>query len=216
MGNSNPDVSLAKVGKKLSETEVSERLTVSAFARAAGCDEKQVRRAIDKGLLRKGPDGLLAAGDVSGGWRRINRRTVARIVSDKAESVRKTSDNSGVSDNPLRASALMSETPAEAAERIVRTSSLLSLEDAVKLKENYLGRLKELEYDQKSGAVVPAADVVKLVGAEYAKVRTRLLAIPTEQAPAVHRLKTVPEVRDLLQAVVTEALEELTQDGPSV
>jgi hypothetical protein len=46
-------------------------------------------------------------------------------------------------------------------------------------------------------------------------VRTRLLSIPAEHAPRIHRMKTVTEVQDILQELITEALEELTKDGGS-
>ncbi|MDQ2763995.1 MAG: hypothetical protein M3Y22_11110, partial [Pseudomonadota bacterium] len=106
------------------------------------------------------------------------------------------------------------ETPEQAAERIVaEAGDLLSLPDALKLKENYLARHQQLSYDLKCGTVVVAADVAKVVGAEYATVRTRMLAIPSEMAPAVFRLTSVVQVEDLLRSVIGQALEELTRDG---
>ena len=90
---------------------------------------------------------------------------------------------------------------------------LLSSGADMDIDENYLALLNQLEYDQKAGAVVWVSDVAKAVGDEYAKVRTRLLAIPAEQAPRLHRLKTVTQVQDALQEIITEALEELTRDG---
>ncbi|GAB0118733.1 hypothetical protein [Acidisoma sp. 7E03] len=106
------------------------------------------------------------------------------------------------------------ETPAEAAERIVlNAGGLLSEADAQTLKENYLARLRQLEYDTKAGQVVLIRDVVEAVGTEYARVRTRLLAIPAEQAPRLAQLKTVPEIQDALMRMIVEALEELTRDG---
>jgi hypothetical protein len=61
--------------------------------------------------------------------------------------------------------------------------------------------------------VVEVADVAKAVGEEYAKVRTKLLSIPSEHAPRIQRLKTVQEVQDVLHSIIVEALEELTRDG---
>ena len=49
--------------------------------------------------------------------------------------------------------------------------------------------------------------------AVYAQLRTELLAIPAEQAPRVHRLKTVAEIQDLLEELIVEALESLTRDA---
>lgn len=109
---------------------------------------------------------------------------------------------------------LESETTEEAALRILTTQGAsMTIEEAKRVKENYLALLSQLEYDQKSGAVVLVADVATAVGLEYSKVRTRLLAIPAEQAPRIHRLKTVNEVQDVLQELITEALEEMTSDG---
>lgn len=106
------------------------------------------------------------------------------------------------------------ETAAEAAERIVLAAGAdMSMDEARRVKENYLALLNQLEYDQKSGLVVMVSEVAALVGAEYAKVRTRLLAIPSERAPQIHRCRTVTEVQDALQEVITEALEDLTHDG---
>ena len=102
----------------------------------------------------------------------------------------------------------------EVVERILLSSGAdMDIDEARRVKENYLALLNQLEYDQKAGAVVWVSDVAKAVGDEYAKVRTRLLAIPAEQAPRLHRLKTVTQVQDALQEIITEALEELTRDG---
>lgn len=70
-----------------------------------------------------------------------------------------------------------------------------------------------MQNDMTRGAVVPVAEVAAVVGAEYARVRTRLLAIPAEQAPRIHRCKAPAEVMAVLLEVISEALEELTRDG---
>ena len=75
---------------------MSEHISISEFARRAGCDEKQVRRAIDKGRLRKGSEGLLDAAQLATAWRRQNRRTRDYAVgagSLSEQLVRKSSDN---------------------------------------------------------------------------------------------------------------------------
>ena len=57
------------------------------------------------------------------------------------------------------------------------------------------------------------ADTARLVGEEYATVRTVLLAIPAERAPQIFRCKSVEEVQDMLRDFITRALEGLTLDG---
>ncbi|AMM13333.1 hypothetical protein AX768_03620 [Burkholderia sp. PAMC 28687] len=99
-----------------------------------------------------------------------------------------------------------------AARVLIERGANMSFDEARRVKENYLALLNELEYDQKSGQVVMVADVAKAVGEEYAKVRTRLLSIPSGNSPRLHRCKTVNELNDLLTEIITEALEELTAD----
>ena len=55
--------------------------------------------------------------------------------------------------------------------------------------------------------------VSKIFGDACARVRTRLLALPSEIAPELHRQKTVVEVVQTLRRGVNEALEELTRGG---
>lgn len=106
------------------------------------------------------------------------------------------------------------ESADQAAERILAaTGAEMTIDEAKRVKENYLALKAQLEYDRDSGLVVEVADVAKAVGEEYAKVRTRLLSIPAEHAPRIQRCKTVLEVQDMLQAIIVEALEELTRDG---
>lgn len=190
---------------------MSARIGQREFAKRAGCDEKQVRRAVAKGLLSKDEEGNLAADDVDGAWRKPNRRGVEKL---SALPVRTAATVRTRADKSLAAPTVRTgETAEEAAERIVAQAGLLPLKEALELKENYVARHQQLSYDLKSGAVVLIGDVAKAVGAEYAGARKKLLAIPAEQAPALHRLRTVVEVEDLLRSVIVEALEGLTRDG---
>ena len=181
-----------------------ERISLREFARRSVCDEKQVRRAIAKGVLHKDGAGLLDASLVKAGWRKSTRRPLDRQVSAGAD----------MPENVRVPHAEGDETPAQAAERIVLSGAPYDRIEAERIKENYLALLRQLEYDQKSGAVVAVADVAGAVGKQFARLRTRLLAIPAEQAPRLHRLKTVPEVQDALQDTITEALEELSGYKP--
>lgn len=106
------------------------------------------------------------------------------------------------------------ETAGQAVERILLALGAdMDMDEAKRVKENYLALQAQLEYDQAAGLVVAVADVAQAVAEEYAKVRTRLLAIPSEHAPRIQRLRSVQEVQDALHAVIVEALEELTRDG---
>jgi hypothetical protein len=110
------------------------------------------------------------------------------------------------------------ETPEDAADRIVNDEGRAphSLAEAERIKENYLAMLRQLEYDQKSGAVVAADDVAQAVAGEYAVVRNRLLSIPAEVAPRVAILKSAEEVQAFLAKEVAKVLEGLTLDGSGI
>lgn len=194
---------------------MSARLSVREFARQAGCDEKQVRRAIEKGLLSKGEDDKLSADDVGGQWRKPNRRGVEKIAADMGQGgeVSAAAPKRADKTRRVRVAARGDETAEEAAERIVQQAGLLSLAQALTLKENYLARHQQLSYDLKAGSVVLITEVADKVGAEYATVRKKMLAIPSEHAPAIHRCRTVLEVEDKLRSAVVEALKGLTLDG---
>lgn len=84
---------------------------------------------------------------------------------------------------------------------------------AFQVEQNYKALQRKLEYDQKSGRVVDADLIAKAVGAKFATVRTKLLAIPAEQAPTLARCKTPRELRDRLEKLIFRALEELTLDA---
>lgn len=102
------------------------------------------------------------------------------------------------------------ETLNQAAERIALRGAPYDIDEARRIKENYLALLNQLEYDERSGAVVAVQDVAGVLSQQLSRVRTRLLAIPSECATRVLALKTAPEVQEALRAAVVEALEELT------
>lgn len=93
---------------------------------------------------------------------------------------------------------------------------MLSHAQAVQKKENYLALLRELEYDREVGKVVEIDAVVSLVAAQFATVRTRLLAIPSKVASRIALIQTPEEARALVEAEITEALKELADDGRHV
>lgn len=57
--------------------------------------------------------------------------------------------------------------------------------------------------------VADIGTMVRAHGAACARLRTRLLAVPSKLAPQVRRLKTVAETEALIRREIVEALEEL-------
>ncbi|MDI2091608.1 hypothetical protein [Commensalibacter oyaizuii] len=87
-----------------------------------------------------------------------------------------------------------------------------NLQDAELYKTSYEARLKQLDYDLKSGAVVRIEDVVDALSSQLSAIRTRLLAMPAEMAPQIFNCKTVAETQGKMHQLMVRALEELSED----
>jgi len=195
---------------------MSTGIAIREFARRDGCDDKLVRRAIAQGKLTLLPDGSIDPALVGTPWRKGNwKRTEAKESADQPEEAAELSE--AVMERPKPAAG-GEETSivANVAKFFGKDPKMLSLMEATTMKENYLAKLRELEYDQKSGLVVLVDDVSREVGKRYSGVRSKLLSIPTNIAPDLARMKTVAEVEDKLRAKITWALEELVGDVGAV
>lgn len=188
-----------------------EGISIREFARRDGCSDKVVRRKIESGHLLALPDGKLDPALVGTGWRA--RPSKAPEPAGKSADTLKVS--APVSADLSAVSALDDETLDEAAERLAPSmlSQFATKADAEKAKETYLALLRKLEYDEKSGEVVKVSEVARIVGAEYAKVRSKLMEIPSSVAPMAVLMKTPEEIRALIEKEVAHALEELAYDG---
>ncbi|MCL1926673.1 MAG: hypothetical protein FWF95_06010, partial [Syntrophorhabdaceae bacterium] len=71
-------------------------------------------------------------------------------------------------------------------------------------------RLAKLKYDELAGLLIKVEHAATVIEADYSRVRARLLAIPPECAESVAMSNDVSKCRSILQAVVTDALEELS------
>ena len=67
-----------------------------------------------------------------------------------------------------------------------------------------------MKNDVTRGLVVPVAVAAEDLGRRCARIRTRLLAIPSETAVRVQRAKTALEAEAIIRDVIYEALEELS------
>lgn len=178
-------------------------ISIREFARREKCSHTYVQDAIADQHLQALPNGKLDPALVGTGWMKRNRRAAGggnssgKLPGKVATEV---------------ASVAASENPAAAAERIlVASGAPWSQAEAERVKENYLALLRQLDYDQKARTVVMVADVTRLVGEEYAKVRTRLLAIPSGHAPQLTRITSPAIMQTTLYGLIERALTELVQ-----
>lgn len=185
-----------------------ELLKQAGFATLHGVSRKTVTKWKERGWLVFQND--MVDVEASNALLKKYRAAGAETVTSPAEGNKKGNKSKSVT-HPRQADE---ESANDAVERYIDSNGApWDFDEARRVKENYLALLNQLDYDTKSGKVVLASEVAEIVGNEYAKVRTRLLAMPAEHAPRLQRLKTVTEVQDALQELITEALEELTRDG---
>lgn len=139
----------------MSAPMTGEHVSRREFARRAGCNEKQVRRAVERGLLVVNAEGFLDVAQLDSGWRRPRRDTRESpsrpSVGDAAGAADKRADTGA----DKRASRKMSA-PTKAGQRQASTGTpeANELRRAVARKEDYAGRLKELEYLQRAGKLI--------------------------------------------------------------
>lgn len=176
----------------------------AAFARRRGVSKAAVAKWKAQGLLSMTADGQVEIEESE--WRLEDRPSSYRGGRSKSAPVPAAKPKPQIAVAP-------DESPADAAERIVKEAGApYSHAEAVRIKENYLALLRQLEFDLKSGAVVPIDVVIAALVEQLAKVRNKVLGIAVRVAPRAAILKSSEEVRDLIDVEAALALEELTLD----
>jgi hypothetical protein len=177
-------------------------MTQADFARHVGLTTGRISQLKKQGLIAMSDDGRVLVEETK--WR----------LEDRAPSYRGGATKRLDRTPPARPSPLPDESPAEAAERIVVREGGAPYEhaEAVRIKENYLALLRQLEFDLKSGAVVPIDVVIAVLVDQLARVRNKVLAVGVRVAPRAAVLRSAEEVKALLDTEIGQALEELTLD----
>jgi hypothetical protein len=88
----------------------------------------------------------------------------------------------------------------------------MTLAECQRLHERYKAALKQLEYDQKSGRLVPA-DEVKAAAFEIGRsIRDQIMNIPHRLGPVLAGERDPNRITQLLQGEFRKALEQLTDE----
>lgn len=147
------------------------------------------------------------------------RKTVTRTEKKAAGNKQGNKQGNKSKGNNLgnKSAADQDESPTKIVERMIASrGAQMTLDEARTLKENFLALLMQLEYEIKSGQVLPYKDMIVEVGQEYSRMRTRLIAIAPEHGPRLRVLASTTndaEFVSALQEVVHEAMEELSLDA---
>lgn len=102
---------------------------------------------------------------------------------------------------------------AKIAQDAVGDTSQLDLEELRRRELAAKAAMLELDLAHRRGQLVEVEYIADLVGEEYSNVRARILGLPTRLAPQVTGVSSLPELREIIEAGITEVLEELTADG---
>jgi hypothetical protein len=174
-------------------------MTKAAFARLHGVAKPTVTGWARRGLLVLAADGkrvdVLASNARLGARPSVSRGGVAKVLPGKPGDLPDKPAPNGFPENPLGEKT----DPAN-----------WSRQEALRQREIAQARLAQIEADRAAGLVVPIADVVGAVTAEYHIVRTGLLGMASKLA---HRLAvaTTPEACGaLVDTEVRAILTELT------
>jgi hypothetical protein len=164
---------------------MAELITVREFARREVCDEKQVRRGIEKGLLVKDSAGLLDAAQVGGPWRKTNRRGRDAAAAKGADTSKNVRTDVRTPDVRTELTVEDGETLDEAAMRLALATAPFPRAEAERIKENYLALLKKLEFEQKEGSLVEMDVAVRVLFEASRAARDSWLNWPSRVGPLV-------------------------------
>ncbi|EKN4696354.1 RNA polymerase subunit sigma-70 [Yersinia ruckeri] len=146
------------------------------------------------------------------------RKTVTRSEKKAAGNMQGNKPGNNRKGNRLgnKSDGDPAESPAKIVEKMIAENGVdMTIDEAREMKENFLALLTRLEYEIKSGQVLPYKEMTEAVGQEYSRMRTRLIAIAPEQGPRLRVLASTTDDAEFvtaLQEVVYEAMEELSLD----
>lgn len=191
---------------------MADAVTRREFARLEGCDEKQVRRALARGLLVADPEGKLNPAQVGSGWRKPRADSKdAPAKAPAARRAKKPADTSADNEAPKN---VRTEPEGEtvAGVPVVQSAEAASLKRAVAHKEDFAGRLKELEYRQRAGEVISLELAKQVLFTEFRAARDAWLNWPTRYAAQIAAdlgIEEADRVAEVLTSYVHKQLASL-------
>jgi transcriptional regulator with XRE-family HTH domain len=195
-------------------------ITQREFARRMGVSPQAVSKRVRAGRLTLAPDGRLDPVLAEHEWNATRepegdapeRPALSARPSKPARATPDRSADSGA--RGITGATEASPDPAQASRAVVApggaqpgTYAQAKTADAV-----FRARLRQLEFEVKSGALVRADDVSNRWFERARAVRDRLLSIPVRLAPEVAAMTDIHEVRRRLDEEIRIAIKELVDD----
>lgn len=189
--------------------KVEKGLSIREFARREGCSDTLVRRAITQGRLKAKKDGTLDPALIGSPWRQANA-TASKAAAKPARppANRRSTGPEGAADGATDDSNSLE---AEAA-RMLSEGEGVDYAEALRRKENWLALLRQLEYEQKSGALVELAVAQAVLFEAFRGQRDAWLNWPAKIGPLLAAelgLEEADRVTEALTAYVHKQISEL-------
>lgn len=195
----------------------------SEFAKLHGVSRKTVTTWKARGWLVLDGDEIDV--DASNAMIERYRKTVTsdeKKLAASSQGNKKGNTSGNKRGNTGKGNKSRDESPAAIAERMIAESgATMTRDEALTMKENYFALHAQLDYDIKAGKLLPWQDMVDEVAQEYARMRTRLIALAPEHGPRLRALASTTDDAEFvaaLQELIYEALNELaidSKDGPA-
>lgn len=163
---------------------MSQRLSVTAYARHRGVSHVAVLKAIKTGRIAREADGSIDVAKADAGWRSNTNMAQQRFVAGAAAPAA-----------PLQAEAAATTGgPSYAQSRAVR--------------EAYNARLAKLDYEERTGALV-RTDAVKVAWFKILRVlRDRAMNLPDRLSPVLASETDQKIIRSLLEEELRQILDD--------
>jgi hypothetical protein len=164
---------------------------IRAYARLRGVSHTAVEKAIKAGRITRNPDGTIDSEQADREW---TRRTVPQVNRSKAAPAAR------VVAMPPPEPGLPPGAPADPVTSYLRARAV---------NETFKAKVSQLEYEERSGKLIPAARAAEYAAMFSAVVKDALTALPDRLAPmlaavddekAIHRMLAV-EVAAVLKKV---------------
>lgn len=184
-------------------------LSIREFARREGCSDTLVRRAITQGRLKAKKDGTLDPALIGSPWRQAN----ATASKPDAKPARPASSRRSAGSQGSAGSTPGDDDSLEAeASRLLNEGEGVDYAEALRRKENWLALLRQLEYEQKSGALVELAVAQAVLFEASRGQRDAWLNWPAKIGPLLAAelgLEEADRVTEALTAHVHKQISEL-------
>lgn len=211
---------MAEQGSKAGgPTGAAAPLSLRAYARHRGVSAPAVLKAVASGRLKaslvRDEQGHAKVADVALAdreWTAATDITKAPLaVKARAAAAARVNSSSPAPPPPATPAAEVASAEVASADDDNESESgfqgTLSLSDALAQEKTWKARLAELDYKQRSGELVDAADVEARIVEDYGQCRTKLLGLARKAKSALPHLTHTDVLA--LDALVREALEQL-------